>query len=185
MLQIESLRIPGLLLIKPAVFTDERGYFFESYQRDQYVKAGINVSFVQDNVSFSHQNVLRGLHYQECPGQAKLVSALAGRIWDVAVDIRPSSPTFGCWEAIELSEHNHWQLFIPIGFAHGYCVLSHTACISYKVSNAYDPLTERTLCWDDPSLAISWPIQSPILSKRDRNGVPLNYDRYISLKAFS
>ena len=122
---------------------------------------------------FQKKGVVRGLHYQKVPGQAKLVTAISGSIWDVAVDIREGSPTYGQWEAVELSDKNHWQLFIPIGFAHGYCTLSDSACVSYKVSAPYDPAEECTLRWDDPALAIPWPAKHPILSERDKQGVLL------------
>ncbi len=163
------LRLDGLLLVKPRCFEDARGYFFETYRKDAYERLGISTPFVQDNAAFSKKGVIRGLHYQKTPGQAKLVTAISGAIWDVAVDIRPNSATYGQWEAVELSDENHWQLFIPVGFAHGYCTLSESACVSYKVSAPYDPATECTIRWDDPSFAIPWPSKSPILSERDRN----------------
>ena len=169
-MEIVPLRLKGLFLIKPRVFKDERGFFFENYQRERYQKAGIDLEFIQDNAAFSKKNILRGLHYQEKPGQAKLVFAVTGSIWDVAVDIRPNSPTFGQWEALELTEENHWQFFIPVGFAHGYCVLSETAEVHYKVSAPYDFAEEKTIQWNDPSIAVAWPIQNPILSERDRTG---------------
>ncbi len=166
-MQVKPLRLAGLLLIKPNCFEDSRGYFFESWRRTAYEKAGIEEEFVQDNVAVSKKNVLRGLHYQKSPGQAKLITALSGRIWDVAVDIRPESKTYGQWEGVELSDENHWQFYIPTGFAHGYCVLSDSACISYKVSSTYDPAEECTLAWNDPAFAVEWPVTEPILSERD------------------
>lgn len=172
-MEIEKLRLEGLLLIKPKCFKDLRGYFFETWRKDSYREAGVEVDFVQDNASFSKRGVVRGLHYQSCPGQAKLVTALQGVIWDVAVDIRPDSPTYGQWEAVELSDENHWQIFMPVGFAHGYCALSETARVSYKVSAVYDSATECTIPWDDPLLDIRWPVDDPILSERDRKGVLL------------
>lgn len=165
---IRPLGIKGLLLIQPQCRFDDRGFFLESFHLGRYAAAGIDVQFVQDNEVFSKKNVLRGLHYQRSPGQAKLISVVLGRIWDVAVDLRPDSPTFQQWEAVELSAEEKTQLFIPIGFAHGYCVLSEEALVHYKVSAFYDPNEEKTIAWDDPTLAISWPIQHPILSERDR-----------------
>ena len=155
------MRLSGLNLIVPKVFPDARGYFFESYREHLG-------TFPQDNISFSKKNVLRALHYQSVPGQAKLVSCLQGKIWDVAVDIRPDSPTFGQWEATFLDDISHHQFFIPVGFAHGYCVLSDTALVHYKVSALFDPETEMSIRWNDPDLAIAWPIQHPILSLRDQ-----------------
>ncbi len=167
-MQVKELRLAGLKLVEPRVFIDARGLFFESYRRSRYKECGIEVEFVQDNTAVSCKGAIRGLHYQLDPGQAKLVSVSRGAIWDVAVDIRPNSPTFGEWEAAELSEENHRQFFIPVGFAHGYCVLSDTARVHYKASADYDPLRERSILWDDPDLNIPWPTKSPILSDRDR-----------------
>lgn len=168
MLRVLEMPLAGLKLITPKVFSDERGFFFESYRQSDYAACGVDVSFVQDNVAFSKKGVLRALHYQESPGQAKLVSCIQGRIWDVAVDIRPASPTFGKWIAVELDDQTHQQLFIPVGFAHGYCTLTDTARVSYKVSSPYNPKAEKSIRWNDPQIAISWPIQQPILSPRDQ-----------------
>jgi dTDP-4-dehydrorhamnose 3,5-epimerase len=170
-MNIEPLSLPGLFLLKPRIFVDDRGYFLETYRQPLYVKAGIGVAFAQDNISFSRYGVLRGLHDQTTPGQAKLVSVIQGRIWDVAVDLRPTSPTFGKWEGVELDGENHFQFFIPVGFAHGFCILSKTALVSYKVSSPYDPPTERTIAWNDPDLSIAWPIKEPLVSERDQNGL--------------
>lgn len=168
-MQIDSLEMKGLYLIKPKCFMDERGYFLETYRQSAYNQKGIDVAFVQDNAAFSKKGVLRGLHYQDKPGQAKLVSVSFGSIWDVAVDLRPDSESFGKWCGVELNDHNHYQLFIPVGFAHGYCVLSEEgAVVSYKVSADYNPAMERSVRWDDPHLAINWPIKTPILSLRDQ-----------------
>jgi dTDP-4-dehydrorhamnose 3,5-epimerase len=167
-MQVQPLPLLGPLLIQPRLYEDERGFFYESFHSARYAAAGIDVVFVQDNASFSKKNVIRGLHYQESPGQAKLVSVAKGRIWDVVVDIRPDSPTFKQWIALELSDANHSQLFIPIGFAHGFCILSETAEVHYKVSAHYDPAQERTIRWNDPALAIDWPVRDAILSDRDR-----------------
>lgn len=160
-------------MIQPKVFKDERGFFCESYRRNRYADAGIDLEFVQDNIAFSKKNTLRGLHYQERPGQAKLVSVSGGSIWDVAVDVRPDSPTYGEWEAVELSDDNFKQFFIPVGFAHGYLVLSDTARVHYKVSSPYDPAEERSILWNDPTLAIDWPVLKPILSERDQKAKAL------------
>lgn len=169
------LSIPGIQLVIPNVFSDERGFFFESYNQNNYEQLGISLQFVQDNISFSKQGTIRALHYQSNPGQAKLVSCLQGKIWDVAVDIRPESATFGQWVGVELDDQDHHQLFIPAGFAHGYCVLSDSALISYKVSSPYNVQTEKTIRWNDPTLNISWPIRNPILSVRDQQS-PFFYE---------
>jgi dTDP-4-dehydrorhamnose 3,5-epimerase len=166
-MNIVNLRLGGLKQITPKQFYDDRGFFFESYQLEKYHTYGIDAIFVQDNISFSKKGTIRGLHYQSNPGQAKLVSCLQGSIWDVAVDIRIDSPTLGQWEAVVLDEHEKKQLFIPVGFAHGFCVLSEEALIQYKVSSPYDPQAERSILWNDPDLAIAWPNLKPVLSDRD------------------
>ncbi len=163
-----DLELAGLKLLSPKIFGDERGYFFESYRQPLYAQAGISEIFVQDNVSFSRKDSVRGLHFQEKPGQAKLVSCLQGMIWDVAVDIRPGSETFGKWTAVELDDIRCKQLYVPVGFAHGFCVLSETAKVCYKVSALYDPKTERAIRWNDPDLKVAWPVQNPVLSPRDQ-----------------
>jgi len=163
-----DLSLPGLKLIRPAVFGDSRGFFLETYHAERYAAAGIAVPFVQDNHSRSVKNTLRGLHYQSQPGQAKLVRVLLGRVWDVAVDIRPRSPTFGQWHGLHLDAERHEQIFIPVGFAHGFCVLSGAAEVEYKVSTPYDPQSECSLNYADSGLAIRWPVTEPILSARDK-----------------
>lgn len=165
---VKPLRLCGLKIITPQIFRDERGFFLETFRKPLYASEGIDVPFVQDNLVFSQKNVIRGLHFQKSPGQAKLVSCIHGKIWDVAVDIRPDSPTFGQWEAVVLDSHSHEQFFVPIGFAHGYCVLSETALVSYKVSSIYDSKQEKSIRWDDPDLGILWPVTSPLLSSRDQ-----------------
>jgi dTDP-4-dehydrorhamnose 3,5-epimerase len=162
-------RLDGLVLLQPSVHADERGFFVETYSRGPYRAAGVEVEFVQDNHSRSGRGTLRGLHYQRRPGQAKLVRAVRGRIWDVAVDIRPDSPTFGQWEAVELDDESHRQLFMPVGFAHGFCVLSDVADVAYKVSAPYDGAEERGIAWDDPDIGVAWPLDEPVLSGRDRS----------------
>jgi len=163
-----NLTLEGLKLITPKVFFDERGFFKESYQKPLYHERGIDCDFVQDNHSFSKKGTIRGLHFQTFPGQAKLISVVHGKIFDVAVDIRPDSSTFGKWEGVFLDDIEHKQLFIPIGFAHGFCVVSETAHVVYKVSTLYDPKHEKGFRFDDPQIGISWPIEAPMVSERDR-----------------
>jgi dTDP-4-dehydrorhamnose 3,5-epimerase len=166
--------LPEVLIVEPRVFRDERGFFVETYHAPRYRAAGIDVTFVQDNHSRSTRGTLRGLHWQVAPhAQAKLIRVLAGEILDVAVDIREDSPTRGRWAAVPLSADNFRQLFVPVGFAHGFLVLSDEADIEYKCSDVYDPASERGLMWNDPALGISWPIADPILSGRDRAHPPL------------
>jgi dTDP-4-dehydrorhamnose 3,5-epimerase len=167
--------IPEVLLLEPTVFSDPRGFFFESYNQRTFREAtGLDVDFVQDNKSFSVRNVLRGLHYQVRQAQGKLISVAAGDIFDVAVDLRRGSPTFGKWVSADLSGANHRMIWIPPGFAHGYLVTSEHALIHYKVTDYYAPEHERTLLWNDPELAIAWPLEAePILSDKDRRGARL------------
>ena len=167
-MQVVDGKLAGIKLIRPKIFGDDRGFFLESYNAPAYNAAGIDTVFVQDNHSRSVKGTLRGVHYQSKPGQAKLVRVILGRIWDVAVDIRPNSPTFGQWDGIELDDKSREQLFIPIGFAHGFCVLSEYAEVEYKVSAAYDPETECSISYADPELAIKWPVSQPLLSARDQ-----------------
>lgn len=165
-MNITCLSIEGLKVIEPRIFSDERGFFLESYRQPLYAASGIEPVFVQDNLSFSFKGTIRGLHYQK--GQDKLVSVLSGTIWDVAVDLRPGSPTFGQWEAVELDDRTRRQFFVPDGFAHGFCILSETALVQYKVSSIYDPKLERSIRWNDPQIGVAWPCQTPILSQRDQ-----------------
>jgi dTDP-4-dehydrorhamnose 3,5-epimerase len=165
--------LPGVLLLEPKVFTDARGAFFEAYNRKQLLGAGIDQEFVQDNQSTSKRNVLRGLHYQIQRPQGKLVRVLRGEIFDVAVDCRRSSPTFGKSAHVRLSE-NHKMIWIPAGFAHGFLVLSESAEVLYKTTDFYAPEFERTLLWNDPRLSIPWPFGEPVLSDKDRRGQLLN-----------
>ena len=166
-MQVIEGKLAGIKIIRPQVFGDDRGFLFESYSAPAYATAGIDAVFVQDNHCHSIKGTLRGVHYQSQPGQAKLVRVVLGRIWDVAVDIRPGSPTFGRWAAVELDDKAREQLFLPIGFAHGFCVLSEAAEIEYKLSAPYDAKTECALDYADPELAIEWPIAQPLLSARD------------------
>ena len=166
-MDVESTALPGVLLVKPRVFGDDRGFFLETYNETRYREAGIDVSFVQDNHSFSRQGTLRGLHFQTTNVQDKLVWAIQGEIFDVAVDVRRSSPHFGKWVGARLSAENKHQLFVPKGFAHGFCVLSETAEVMYKCSDVYAPGAEGGILWNDPTLNIDWPIKEPILSPKD------------------
>lgn len=172
-MKVTPTEIPDVLLIEPDVYRDERGFFLESYQRDRFREAGIECEFVQDNHARSVRRTLRGLHFQREPGQAKLVRATRGRVWDVAVDIRPESPTFAQWVGRELSEENHRMLFVPVGFAHGYAVLSDVAEFQYKCSWFYLPDEEAGFRWDDPDVAVRWPVAEPLLSERDRTSPSL------------
>ncbi|MES1173854.1 MAG: dTDP-4-dehydrorhamnose 3,5-epimerase [Myxococcales bacterium] len=166
-MRVIDLELNGLKLIRPEIFGDERGFFLETYSAPRYQAAGIDVPFVQDNHSRSVKGTLRGLHYQSAPGQAKLMRVSLGRIWDVAVDIRPGSKTFGRWQALELDDEKREQLYIPVGFAHGFCVLSDVAEVQYKVSTPYDAKTECALSYADPELNVGWPVTAPLLSARD------------------
>lgn len=166
-MEVIDLCLPGLKLIKPKIFKDARGFFFESFQQSVYEKMGLP-AFVQDNHSFSRQGCIRGMHFQSFPGQAKLIRAGVGTIYDVAVDIRPDSPTYKQWEAVVLDDQSHHQLFIPVGFAHGFCVLTPEAHVLYKVSTPYDPRFEKGFRWDDPMINIKWPVDSPLVSERDQ-----------------
>lgn len=171
-LTVEKTPLEGLLIVKPKVFRDARGFFVESYNRESFAKAGIATEFVQDNHSQSSIGTLRGLHFQTVPGQVKLIRCTRGRIWDVAVDIRPQSPTFGKHFGLELTPEECVMLYIPVGFAHGFLVLSDEAEVQYKCSNVYNPATEAGLAWDDPDLGVAWPLDqiggTPLLSERDK-----------------
>ena len=169
------LAIPEVILFEPKVFGDDRGFFFESFNQRNFEEAvGKKVSFVQDNHSRSVKNVLRGLHYQIQQPQGKLVRVVRGAVFDVAVDIRKSSPTFGRWVGAELSEDNQHQLWVPPGFAHGFLVLSDMADFLYKTTDYYAPQYERSILWNDSDLNIDWPIGEPILSNKDRQGLKFN-----------
>ncbi|HZV72755.1 MAG TPA: dTDP-4-dehydrorhamnose 3,5-epimerase [Conexibacter sp.] len=160
--------LAGVLHIEPAVHGDHRGFFAETFRADAWAVAGVAASFVQDNQSRSHRGTLRGLHFQTAPGQAKLVRCARGAIFDVVVDLRRSSPTFGRWEGFVLDDESMRQLFVPIGFAHGFCVTSEVADVAYKCSSYYDPATESGIAYDDPAIGIDWPTDvEPIVSERD------------------
>ena len=169
-----STSLPGVVVVEPCVFTDERGFFLESYNERAFVELGIGEKFVQDNHSSSQRNVLRGLHYQIKNIQGKLVRAVEGEILDVAVDVRRSSPRFGGWEAVRLSDQNKRMLWIPPGCAHGFLVISKQAQVLYKATDYYSPEHERTLMWNDPDLKIAWDVEGePIVSAKDQRGVVL------------
>jgi len=169
-MKVEKCSLDGLLLIQPQVFGDSRGFFMELWNQKRFAEAGVDTEFVQDNVSFSRRGILRGLHFQNPNPQGKLVSALQGEIFDVAVDLRRGSATFGKWYSVLLSGEKKQQLYIPAGFAHGFQVVSETALFHYKCTGLYSPKDERTLRWDDPDLGISWPLPEPTLSEKDRKG---------------
>lgn len=160
--------LPEVLLIEPDVFRDNRGHFLETYRTERYLSSGIDRKFVQDNTSYSKRDVLRGLHYQLGRPQAKLVWVTYGEVFDVAVDVRKGSPSFGKWAGIELSSANYRQIYIPEGFAHGFCVTSDMAIVSYKCTEFYVPEEERGIRWDDPLLNIDWPIPNPVVSVKDQ-----------------
>ncbi len=166
-MKVKKTKLDGVLVITPETFEDERGFFLESFNKDRYRKAGIDFDFVQDNHSGSTKGVLRGLHYQRTKPQGKLVRVVKGKVFDVAVDIRQSSRTFGQWEAVILSEKNKAQFWVPPGFAHGFLVLSETADFEYKCTDYYDSSDEGSLLWNDPDLCIDWPIKRPTLSNKD------------------
>jgi dTDP-4-dehydrorhamnose 3,5-epimerase len=166
-MEIRETSLEGVLLIEPRLFHDPRGYFFETFHAERYAQAGLPAAFVQDNFSRSCKGTLRGLHYQEPRPQGKLVQVLRGAVFDVAVDIRRGSPQFGKWYGVELSDVNQRQLYIPPGFAHGFCVLSESADFYYKCTDVYAPEGDRGLLWNDPELAIAWPIEAPLLSPKD------------------
>lgn len=166
--KFQRLEIPELILIKPVIFSDSRGFFMETYKFSDFAAFGIKERFVQDNHSRSLKGVLRGLHYQNPPkAQGKLVRVIHGEIFDVAVDIRKGSPTYGRWVGVVLSDENKLMLYIPPGFAHGFCVLSEEAEVIYKCTEEYDPLAEAGIIWNDPEIGIQWPIKNPVISDRD------------------
>ena len=166
-MKVTKTKLPEVLIIEPDAFGDERGWFLETFSSNRYEQVGLKLPFVQDNVSFSARNVLRGLHFQYPHSQGKLVQVLAGEVFDVAVDIRLGSPSFGQWVAANLSSANHKQMYIPPGFAHGFCVLSDTALFSYKCTDYYNPASEGGIIFSDPDLAINWPVGSPVVSNKD------------------
>jgi dTDP-4-dehydrorhamnose 3,5-epimerase len=166
-MNILSTTLPGVVLIEPRVFGDARGFFMETWNRPRYEAAGLPGTFVQDNVSLSRKGVLRGLHYQRPFAQGKLLLVLEGEIFDVAADIRRGSPNFGRWFGAILSDGNRRQLYVPPGFAHGFCVLSDTALVMYKCTELFHPEADRGVRWDDPRIAIEWPVTTPAVSEKD------------------
>ena len=167
-MKVSETLLPGVLIIEPKTFGDKRGFFLEVFQAERYRKIGIDVTFVQDNHSRSARGVLRGLHFQRTHPQGKLVSVSRGTVFDVVVDINPESPTFGRYVGVELNDENHRQLWIPPGYAHGFCVLSEIADFQYKCTDYYRPDDEGGLIWNDPDVNIPWPIKSPLLSAKDQ-----------------
>ena len=174
-MKFSSTPLPGVILIELDSFPDPRGYFMETFHQKKYAEGGIVGPFVQDNFSKSSKGTLRGLHAQLTHPQGKLVHILSGEIWDVAVDVRPASPTYKKWYGVRLSADKTQQLYVPAGFAHGFCVLSETAMVEYKCTDLYDPTHELHLLWNDPDIAIQWPIQNPLVSGKDREGVTLRH----------
>lgn len=172
-MDIQETKLPGVIIIEPRVFGDDRGFFLETWNQARYKEAGIPGTFVQDNLSFSRKGVLRGLHFQNPNAQGKLVYVLQGEVFDVAVDIRLGSPTFGQWASTTLSAENKRQFYIPAGFAHGFCVTSETALFAYKCTDIYNPQAEGSILWNDPDLGIEWPTQTPELSGKDAEGIRL------------
>jgi dTDP-4-dehydrorhamnose 3,5-epimerase len=172
-MEIHPTDLDGALIIHPRVFSDQRGYFMETYHRPRYAEAGITTEFVQDNLSRSTRATLRGLHFQIEHPQAKLVQVIEGEVFDVIVDLRAGSPTFGRWTGALLSATNHHQLFVPAGFAHGFAVLSETALFAYKCNDLYTPEDEGGLLWSDPGLGIDWRVTDPVLSEKDAAFPPL------------
>ena len=173
-MNVVKTELHDCVIIEPKLFGDERGFFLETFQAERYADlAGITLPFVQDNHSRSSNAVLRGLHYQKTKPQGKLVRVVRGEVYDVAVDIRQGSPTFGQWEGVILSEENKRQFWVPPGFAHGFLVLSGTADFEYKCTEYYDPSDEGSIVWNDPDIDISWPISNPVLSNKDKNAATL------------
>lgn len=173
-MKVTPTSLPEVLLVEPRVFGDARGFFYESWNERAFAEAGISAHFVQDNHSRSEKNVLRGLHYQIEQTQGKLVRAVVGSIFDVAVDIRRSSPRFGKWVGVTLTAESHNALWVPPGFAHGFCVISEVAEVLYKASDFYAPEHERSILWNDPAIGVAWPLSgAPLLSPKDARGQPL------------
>lgn len=169
-----TTNLPGVIIVEPEVYRDARGFFLETYHTTKYAEGGISANFVQDNFSHSTRGILRGLHAQIMKPQGKLIRVSRGEIFDVAVDIRRGSPTFANWKGLKLSSENFQQLYVPPGFAHGFCVLSELAEVEYKCTDFYEPNDEITIRWNDPTINIRWPIEMPILSEKDRSGKSLD-----------
>ena len=169
-MKVTRCDIAGLLIIEPKVFGDARGFFLETWNEQRYREAGLDTHFVQDNLSLSRRGTVRGLHFQNPNSQGKLVSVIEGEVFDVAVDLRRSSPTFGHWHGVNLSAENRLQFFVPPGFAHGFAVLSESAQFAYKCTEFYSPKDELTLLWNDPDVGVQWPMNEPVLSEKDKQG---------------
>lgn len=172
-IKVESTPLKGAYILTPTVFGDERGYFFEVFHKEKFKEIGLDIEFVQDNLSYSQKGILRGLHAQWNPHQGKLVRAVKGAIFDVIVDIKKNSPTFGKWFGIELSDQNHKMLWLPAGFAHGFAVISEDAIVEYKCTGFYNPSCEATILYNDPEIGIEWPSTDVQLSAKDQNGMTL------------
>jgi dTDP-4-dehydrorhamnose 3,5-epimerase len=172
-MNVVETKLPGVVIFEPKVFGDERGFFMETWHAERYEEAGLPSHFVQDNLSFSQRGVLRGLHFQNPDQQGKLIYVLQGEVYDVAVDIRIHSPTFGEWTSVTLSSENKRQLYVPEGFAHGFLVTSSTALFAYKCTAKYNPKAEASVLWNDPEIGIEWPTDAPVLSEKDRAAPPL------------
>ncbi|MDR3543879.1 MAG: dTDP-4-dehydrorhamnose 3,5-epimerase [Desulfosporosinus sp.] len=168
-MKVLATKLPGVMIIEPMVFGDARGFFMETWNQARYVAHGLPAVFVQDNLSFSQKGVLRGLHFQNPNAQGKLVYVLQGEVFDVVVDIRVGSPTFGKWVGVTLSSENKRQFYVPEGFAHGFCVTSETVLFAYKCTEIYQPQSEQGVSWQDSDLGIEWPIEMPLLSEKDMN----------------
>ena len=184
-MKIVETHLPGVVIIEPKVFGDRRGYFLESYQQQRYTEAGIDVPFVQDNMSHSSRGVLRGMHFQLNFPQGKLVSVSRGEVFDVALDVRQGSPTFGQWFGALLNDKNHHQLYVPPGYAHGFCVLSEIVDFQYKCTDLYHPEDEGGILWNDPEIGIEWPIKEVILSDKDKTNKPLSEMANAELPVFA
>jgi dTDP-4-dehydrorhamnose 3,5-epimerase len=173
-MEIVKTELEGLIVLKPKVFEDARGYFFESYNQKLFKEAGLDLNFVQDNQSLSHTGVLRGLHFQVPPhAQGKLVRVITGAVYDVAVDIRKNSPTYGKWFGLELTQENKWMMYVPEGFAHGFLTLRDNTIFSYKCTNFYNKPAEDCLLWNDPDIGVKWNVTDPLLSQKDLEGKSL------------
>lgn len=174
-MKVKTTKLEGCVIIQPKIFSDPRGFFLETFNAQRYEEAaGIKLKFVQDNLSHSSRGVLRGLHYQKTKPQGKLVTVLSGEVFDVAVDLRRYSPTFGQYEAVLLTGENKLQFYIPPGFAHGFCVISEHADFFYKCTDFYAPTDEGGILWDDPEVNIPWPVSNPVLSEKDKNNPTLS-----------
>jgi len=172
-MKVTTCEISGLLVLEPKIYTDNRGFFLETWNKNRYHDFGLGVDFVQDNLSFSKRGILRGLHFQNPKPQGKLVQVLDGEVFDVAVDLRQSSPTFGRWHALVLSAEKKRQFYVPHGFAHGFVVLSESALFQYKCTEFYSSEYELSIRWDDPDIGIEWPVEPPIVSEKDAKGLRL------------